>query len=308
MRLKKTSFWICALALAVGAQVAASEVKWQPINFEAAKAKAAKEGKLIYIYVEGDNCPPCDSFKFSHLSDPVYIDFVNTLFVPIRCHVNNPEAAAFLQSLHLSHAAIPRFYTLTAEGRGVSYSIGMVSAPPIGAVEVLKMAAGVPLPVNPNNALQLAQRIRTYAAQQKSSGQLYADSSNRLVGVAALEAWAWALAGRLDEAEAAWGKKWAGQLNDQDLRYSYVNFWGKWGRNPDGILQAARDYQNSSPGDPAGNYLMGMALATNGRYEEALRIGEALVGSNPSNTAIQREVERWRTMAGMSSGVMLYHR
>ncbi|MCC8164902.1 MAG: thioredoxin family protein, partial [Planctomycetes bacterium] len=88
----------CACFLALTLAAGASEVQWQPIDYEAAKAKAAREGKLIYIYVEGDNCPPCDSFKLTHLNDPVFADFVNTLFVHIRCHVGRPDAAAFLQS------------------------------------------------------------------------------------------------------------------------------------------------------------------------------------------------------------------
>ncbi|MCC8109255.1 MAG: thioredoxin family protein [Planctomycetes bacterium] len=291
---------VCVFSLACSA--GASEVNWQPLDYEAAKAKAAREGKLIYIYVEGDNCPPCDSFKLTHLNDPVFADFVNTLYVPIRCHVGRPDAAAFLQSLHLNHAAIPRFYTLTPDGRGVSFSIGMVAAPPIGAVEVLAMAAGVPLPVNQGNALALAGRIRAYAARERSAGRLYPDGSNRHIGLAALEAWAWALGGRIDEAERAWGPEWANQLGDQELRYSYVTFWAKWNRNPTGTLVAAQEYRNLAPGDAAGQYLMGMALANNRRFQEAFQIGDQLMQSDPGNTAIQREIARWRSLAGYSYG------
>lgn len=296
------------MALVCGAAVQAQEVNWQPANLQQAMARAQAEGKLIYIFVEGSNCPPCESFKLNHLHDPVFADFINTLFVPIRCHEGKPEERAFLESLRLVHAAVPRFYVLAPDARGISMAIGNVNAAPTGAVDVLKMAIGKELPVDKGAAQQLAMRIRNYAANQRAAGALYDDGSGRNAGISALEAWAWALGGRLDEAERAWGHEWAGMLGDQELRYMYVNFWSKWGRNAAGALQAAHDYQRAAPGDPAGDYILGMALAANGRYEEALRIGENLIMANPDNTAIQREVDEWRNRAGMSSGTMLYYR
>ena len=305
MRLVMSLFFAAALLTAPVVHAAQGLVDWQPANFEAAKARAQQEGKLIYIFVEGSNCPPCDSFKFSHLNDPVFADFVNTLFVPIRCHEGVPEDRAFLDSLRLNHAAVPRFYVLSADGRGISYSIGMVSAPPMGPADTLRMATGRELPVDRNAAAQLAQRIRAYADGQRRSGALYPDSSMRHIGVAILEAWAWALAGRIDEAERAWGGQWANQLGDQEVRYMYVIFWSKWHRNAQGALAAAQDYQRAAPGDPAGEYLMGMALAANGRFEEALRIGDGLIQTNPGNTAIEQEVDSWRAMAGRTRGALL---
>lgn len=290
---------VVVLSFMCGIAAYAAEIHWQPHNMQAAMAKAQQEQKLVYIFVEGSNCPPCDSFKFSHLNDPVFVDFVNTLFVPMKFHESNGEDRAILESLRLTHGAVPRFYVLSSEGRGVSMVIGTVSAAPLGAVEVLRMATGHQLPVNRQAAAELAMRIRNYAAQERQAGRLYADPSLRHVGVAAVEAWAWALAGRIDEAERAWGPEWAGQLMDQEIRYHYVNFWTKWGRNPQGSLKAADDYVNSAPGDPAGSYILGLALAANGRYNEAVRVGESLLASNPDNTAIANEVSKWRSMAGM---------
>lgn len=308
MRFTKTVSLCFVAVLALVSIVRAADVRWQAADFPSASARASQEGKLIYIFVEGSNCPPCESFKFSHLNDQVFTDFINSLFVPIRVHEGQAEGKQFLQSLRLNHGAVPRFYVLTPEGRGVSMSIGMVSAPPIGAVDVLKMATGNPLPVNQSAAAQLAQRIRGFVSSQRASGALYPDGTNRDIAYAAIEAWSWALAGRIDEAERAWGPEWVNRLNDQDLRYKYVNFWTRWNKNANGALQAAQEYQRNSPADPAGSYLMGMALAANGRYEEAMRIGENLINVDPSNTAVQREVDKWRSMAGMSSGSMLYYR
>lgn len=294
MRLFRISVLFCATLLSGLVSAAASEVNWQQPDFQSAMAKAQREGKLIYIFVEGNNCPPCDSFKFSHLSDPVFADFVNTLFVPIRCHEGNPTDRAFLETLKLVHSAVPRFYILSADGHAVSMSIGMVSAPPMGPVDTLKMAVGRELPVNRNAAAQLAQRIRAYTDQQRRAGALYDDGSMRHIGIAAMEAWAWALAGRIDEAERTWGPTWANQLQDQEVRYSYVKFWVEWNRNQQGALTAAEDYYRADPADPAGAYLMGIALEANGRFDEALRILENLVQANPGNTALEKEVNRVR--------------
>lgn len=285
--------------------VAAAEVQWHPADFKSAMARAQSEGKLIYVFVEGDNCPPCESFKYSHLTDPVFEDFVNTLFVPIRCHEGNPGDRAFLESLRLVHGAVPRFYVIAPDGRGISYSIGMVTAPPMGPAETLRNAAGRELPVDRYAAAQLAQRIRNYASNQRQAGALYVDGSNRHLGIAILEAWAWALAGRIDEAERTWGPQWANQLQDQEIRFMYVMFWTRWNRNPQGALVAAQAYQQTAPGDPSAGYLLGMALAANGRFEEALRLGEELLQTNPGNPHIEREVESWRDRAMRSHGAYL---
>ncbi len=206
----------------------ALDIQWQPHDMPAAMAKAQRERKLLYIFVEGDNCPPCDSFKFSHLNDPVFADFVNTLFVPLMLHDAKPEDRAILSALRLTHGAVPRFYTLTPEGRGVSMSIGSVPAAPMGAIEVLRMATGHPLPVDPAAAAQLAARIRAYANIERTNGRLYPDGTHRDVAIAAVEAWAWALSGRLDEAAAAWGSQWIPRLATPDLLQAHTDFWEKW--------------------------------------------------------------------------------
>ncbi|MCC8179532.1 MAG: thioredoxin family protein, partial [Planctomycetes bacterium] len=145
----------CVISIVAGVSAAtprssavAAEVQWQPLDLAAAMHKGAAEGKLIYIFVEGDNCPPCDAFKQTHLTDPAFIDFVNTVYVPLRAHMGQPDQLAFLQSLQLMHPAVPRFYVITADGRPISMSAGMVMAPPMEGAEVLHMAMGRDLPVD----------------------------------------------------------------------------------------------------------------------------------------------------------------
>lgn len=298
MRCIKILALAVVLAAAVAAPARTAEVQWQPHDFQAAAAKASAEGKLIYVFVEGENCPPCDAFKASHLNDPAFADFVNSVYVPIRAHESDPSGRAFLESLRLVHAAVPRFYLLTPDGRGVSMSIGMVSAPPMGAVDVLKLAFGRELPVNRDAAAALAGRIRSHAASQRNTGAISADNPLRYMGLAILEAQAWAFAGRLDEAEKAWGPHWAEQLVDQDLRSMYVTFWVRWNHNLQGALKAAQAFRNASPDDPAGNMLLGMTLAANGRFADAVREGDAYLKMDPNNQGAQQQVESWRSKAG----------
>lgn len=280
--------------LALAAHAGSAEVQWQPQDFQAAAAKAQAEGKLVYIFVEGDNCPPCDAFKASHLNDPAFADFVNTAYVPIRVHEGDPAGKSFLESMRLIHAAVPRFYTLTPEGRGVSMSIGMVSAPPMGAVDVLKLAFGRELPVNREAAAALAGRIRTHAASQRANGTTYPDNPLRHIGLAILEAQAWAFAGRLDEAEKAWGAHWAEQLADQEIRAMYIVFWTRWNRNAPGVLAAAQAFRGASPDDPAGSMFMALGLAANGRFADAVREGEAYLAVDANNAGFRQQVDSWR--------------
>lgn len=291
------ALFVGTLCLFVAAS--AAEVAWQPLDIQAAMRKAADEGKLIYVFVEGDNCPPCDAFKASHLTDPAFVDFVNTVYVPLRAHNGDAAGRAFLESLKLMHPAVPRFYVLGPDGRGVSMAIGMVSAPPMGALDAMKLSFGRELPVNRDAAAALAGRLRTHAAGQRASGAIHADNPLRYIGLAVLEAGAWALAGRLDEAERAWGAEWADQLVDQEIRGLYVNFWTRWGRNLPGALRAAQQFREASPTDPAGSFYLGTALAANGRYAEAVREGEAFLAANPGNAMMEQMVGRWRQQGNL---------
>lgn len=293
MRCFSLKSFILLFLLASGWTVA-GEIHWQAQDIQSALAKAGAEGKLVYVFVEGDNCPPCDAFKASHLSDPAFVDFVNTLYVPIRAHESDANGKAFLQSLRLVHSAVPRFYILSPDGKGVSMSIGMVAAPPMGAADVLKLAAGKELPVDKTKAAGLAARLRAHAASQRNASTINPTNPLRHIGLAVLEAQAWAMAGRLDEAENALGARWAEQLADQDIRLWYVNFWLAWNRNLPGALQAAHIYYSTSPHDPMGLVLVGRAEAANGNFAEAVKAGEALLQVDPNNQQIAQMVDAWR--------------
>ncbi len=286
-----------ALLFLSSTAVMAGEIAWAPLDFAAASQKAKAEGKLIHIFVEGDHCPPCEAFKKTHLSDPAYIDYVSTLFVNIRAHENNPADEAFLQSMNLSHPAVPRFYILSPDGAGLSMSIGMVVAPPMQGVDVLAMVTGRELPVNKQAAAALAGRLRAHAASLKASGTVYPDNPLRPIAVAALEAQAWALAGRLDEAERAFGAEWANQLVDQEIRDWYINFWLAWQRNLPGALVAAQELYKANSNDPNSIWLLGVALAANGRYSEAVQYGEQILAGNADDPGLKEMVASWKRQA-----------
>lgn len=292
MRRNKVVPMVVMLLLGCAAAVA-GEINWQPQDFAAAAAKAQAEGKLVYVFVEGDNCPPCDAFKQSHLPDPAFIDYINTLFVPIRAHESDPAGRGFLESLRLTHPAVPRFYVLSPAGHGVSMSIGMVMAPPMGGADMLKLAAGRDLGVNKEAAAALGARLRAHAASQR--GLPNAEYPLRPLGLAALEAQAWALAGRLDEAEKAFGREWATQLVDQDVRQWYIDFWLAWRRNLQGALDAANEYRNTVAGDPMGDWLLARAYAANGNYSQAVSLGEGVLAQNDSDM-VRKAVEEWRAL------------
>ncbi|MDR0362945.1 MAG: hypothetical protein LBJ46_09745 [Planctomycetota bacterium] len=297
MRIAGLSVFAAFVSVLCAAGSIAAEIQWANLDFAAAGAQARAEGKLVHIFVEGDHCPPCDAFKRSHLADPAYIDYVSTLFVNIRVHESDPAGQAFLASMNLAHSAVPRFYVLSPEGSGVSMSIGMVAAPPMEGADVLSMASGKDLPIKREAAASLAMRLRAHAARERAAGAIHPDNPLRHIGLAALEAQAWALAGRPDEAENAFGGAWATQLVDQDVRNWYVNFWVGWRRNLDGALSAANEYRQLSPEDPNGWWLMGTTLATLERYGEAADFGERLAVANPQNARLAELVRQWRSQA-----------
>jgi hypothetical protein len=256
---------------------------------EAVRRQAREEGKLIYVFVEGDNCPPCDRFKETHLGDPAYADFVNTLYVPVRVHEDDPAGQSFLDRLRLRHGAVPRFYVLTAEGAGLSMAVGMPAAPPMGAAEALGMAQGKELPVARAAAAALAGRLRAHAAARPGEAPL------RRLGLAILEAQAWALALRLDEAEKAFGPDWAGRLSDPEIQRWYVEFWLAWRRNLPAALSEALAWRAADPENPAAALSLGKALAANSRFREAAQAGDAYLSLAPADPAgAAREIDSWR--------------
>ena len=287
-----------ALFLVFASLSHAAEIAWAPHDTAAIFAQARAEGKLVHIFVEGDNCPPCDAFKRTHLQDPAYVDFVSTLFVNVRAHEGRPEDQSFLQQLNLNHAAVPRFYVLDGDGRGISMAIGMVTAPPMGGVTVLAMANGRQLPVNMQAAAALAGRIRAHAASIRASGQPNPNNPLRPLALAALEAQAWMLAGQPAEAETAFGAEWTNALVDQEIRDWYINFWLGWNRNLGGALEAAHIYNQINTDDPNGIWLLALSYAANSRFTEAIPLAERLLAENPGDHSLEEVIANWRQLAG----------
>ncbi|MDR3210579.1 MAG: DUF255 domain-containing protein [Planctomycetota bacterium] len=272
----------------------AAEIAWQPLDLEAAVNKAAMEKKVVHLFVEKDDCPPCDIYKQTHLTDPAYVDFVNTLFVNIRAHEDKENDRNFLDKYGFTHAAAPRFYLLGQKGQGLSMSPGITVAPPLECVAVMRMAEGQNIGIDPRRAAELAERLQRHAKSLKASGKSFPNNPLRPIAIAFLEAAAWAQAGRLDQAEGALGADWAGNLAEVELLDLYANFWLAWQRNFPGVLQAAFARSELRPEDPDSLWLLARAFAVNQRFSEAVRLGEALVREFPSDPEIETSLAEWR--------------
>lgn len=297
-RIRLLPLLLCAM-FPLASACRTAEVVWNQPDWNAAAAKAKAENKLVHVFVEGDNCPPCEMYKKTHLADPAYVDFANSMFVNVRVHEGDPAGQKFIEQLKLRQGVVPRFYVLTPEGKGVSMFLGMVDAPPMEASMVLRAAAGRELPVDRARAAEVAGRLRTHAAAVRASGRIDPNNPFRPEAIASLEAQAWALAGRLDEAEKAFGANWAGKVSGQEVRQWYVQFWLGWNRNFPGALIEAKAYYDASEGvDPNGWWLMAQALAANGRYAEAVDFGDRLLGLNPNDQRVRATVDEWRKQAG----------
>ena len=293
----KTIAIVASVMLLAMLNTRGAEVNWQKADFAAASALAKQEGKLIHIVVEGENCPPCEAYKATHLKDPAYIDFINSLFVNIKLHEANPADKEFLNQLNLKQPVVPRFYVLDANGAGVSMFMGLIEAPPMEPASVLMNAAGRELPVDKEKAKQVAERLRAHIQSFKAAGGISASNPFRLAGLSALEAQAWALAGKLDEAEKAFGAEWAGQLNPFDLGTWYASFWIGWKRNLPAALKVAEEQYKMTGNSPNSGMLLARAYALNQKWREAVKVGEEVLAARPNDQRLQKAVESWRAQA-----------
>ena len=135
----------------------------------------------------------------------------------------------------------------------------------------------------------LAGRLRAHAAARPG------EAPTRRLGLAILEAQSWALAGRLEEAEKAFGSAWAGQFPDSETRRWYVDFWLAWRRNLRSALSEAEIWRMEEPENYAAALTLGRALAANDRFREAVQAGDvyfALAPDDPSRAA--KEIDSWR--------------
>ncbi|MBU1642081.1 DUF255 domain-containing protein [bacterium] len=94
----------------------ANEIEWGN-NFEAAKAKAQKEDKVIYVLITSETCRWCRKLESTTLKDTAVIENVNSNFAAVALTRGKDKYPKRLKA-----PMVPMSYFLTPEGR-VIYSV-----------------------------------------------------------------------------------------------------------------------------------------------------------------------------------------
>ncbi len=102
------------LFLAVG--LFAAEVNWNS-SFEAAKAKAQKEDKIIYAVITSETCRWCRKLEGTTLKDPTVIKNLNTKYATVALTRDKDKYPPCLKA-----PMVPMSYFLAPDGH-VIYSV-----------------------------------------------------------------------------------------------------------------------------------------------------------------------------------------
>ena len=94
----------------------ASEIKWND-SFEAAKAKAQKEDKLIYVVITSETCRWCRKLESETLDEQKIIDNLNSKYSAVALTRDKDSYPPCLKA-----PMVPMSYFLTPEGT-VLYSV-----------------------------------------------------------------------------------------------------------------------------------------------------------------------------------------
>ena len=94
----------------------ADEIVWNS-SFEAAKAKAQKEDKLIYVVITSETCRWCRKLEATTLEKPAVVENINTKYAPVALTRGKDSYPPCLKA-----KMVPMSYFLTPQGR-VIYSV-----------------------------------------------------------------------------------------------------------------------------------------------------------------------------------------
>ena len=92
------------------------EIAWNS-SFEAAKAKAQKEDKLIYVVITSETCRWCRKLEATTLEKPAVVKNINSKYVPVALTRGKDSYPPCLKA-----KMVPMSYFLTPQGR-VIYSV-----------------------------------------------------------------------------------------------------------------------------------------------------------------------------------------
>jgi thioredoxin-related protein len=94
----------------------ANEIEWED-NFEAAKAKAQKEGKIIYVLITSETCQWCRKLESITLENTAVVENVNSKYIAVALTRGKDKYPPCLKA-----PMVPMSYFLTPQGR-VIYSV-----------------------------------------------------------------------------------------------------------------------------------------------------------------------------------------
>ena len=92
------------------------EIAWNS-SFEAAKVKAQKEDKLIYVVITSETCRWCRKLEATTLEKPAVVTNINSKYVPVALTRGKDSYPPCLKA-----KMVPMSYFLTPQGR-VIYSV-----------------------------------------------------------------------------------------------------------------------------------------------------------------------------------------
>ena len=94
----------------------ANEIAWEN-NFEAAKAKAQKEDKIIYVLITSETCRWCRKLESTTLEETAVVENVNSKYAAVALTRGKDSYPPCLKA-----PMVPMSYFLTPDGR-VIYSV-----------------------------------------------------------------------------------------------------------------------------------------------------------------------------------------
>jgi len=92
LRVQARAAWALLLALALAALASAQPVRW--LGYEDALARAAVEGKPVYIYFYSKSCPYCEMMEENTFPNASVNEMLNTRFIPVRVDVERRPGLA----------------------------------------------------------------------------------------------------------------------------------------------------------------------------------------------------------------------
>ena len=92
------------------------EIMWNS-SFEAAKTKAQKEDKLIYVVITSETCRWCRKLEATTLEKPAVVENINSKYAPVALTRGKDSYPPCLKA-----KMVPMSYFLTPQGR-VIYSV-----------------------------------------------------------------------------------------------------------------------------------------------------------------------------------------